>query len=144
VGTAAEESGGYFPDILDMLEEIPVLHLTMPWSSKSILENSPRNRSNDGPILWIRPGEQSIPTGELGKSPLKRRRNAAINELKSLKYLPRSTVEREVIFEDRTPAHADHVGFGLDRMTTGAVGILKAITGGETTDFNRITKADRA
>jgi hypothetical protein len=27
VGTAAEESGGYFPDILDMLEEIPVLHL---------------------------------------------------------------------------------------------------------------------
>ena len=27
VGTAAEESGGYFPDILDMLEEIPILNL---------------------------------------------------------------------------------------------------------------------
>ena len=39
----------------------------------------------------------------------------------------RSTVEREVIFEDRTPAHADHVGFGPDRMTTGAVGVLKVI-----------------
>jgi len=40
----------------------------------------------------------SFVVGELGKSPLKRRRNAAINELKSLKYLPRSTVEREVSF----------------------------------------------
>ena len=27
VGTAAEESGGYFPDILDMMEEIPILNL---------------------------------------------------------------------------------------------------------------------
>ncbi len=29
VGTAAEESGGYFPDILDMLEEIPILSLVI-------------------------------------------------------------------------------------------------------------------
>ena len=94
----------------------------MPWGGASVIEDSPRDKSNDGPILWIRPGEQSIPTGELGKSPLKRRRNAAINELHNLKYLPRSTVERETIFEDRTPAHADHVGFGLERKTTAAVG----------------------
>lgn len=26
------------------------------------------------------------------------------------------------MFEDRTKAHADHVGHGLDRMTTAAVG----------------------
>ena len=31
-------------------------------------------KSNDGPILWMRPGEQSIPTIELGSSPFKRRR----------------------------------------------------------------------
>ncbi len=49
-------------------------------------------------------------------------RNAGINELQNLKYLPRSTVEREIVFEDRTPAHADHVGFGIDRITTAAVG----------------------
>ena len=61
------------------------------------------HRLNDS---FIRPGEQSIPTGEMGKSPLKRRRNQAINELQNLKYLPRSSVEREVVFEDRTPAHA--------------------------------------
>lgn len=29
--------------------------------------------------------------------------------------------------EDRTRAHADHVGYGFDRSTTAAVGILKAI-----------------
>ena len=61
------------------------------------------HRLND---FFVRPGEQSIPTGEMGKSPLKRRRNQAINELQNLKYLPRSSVEREVVFEDRTPAHA--------------------------------------
>merc|ERR1712083_774068 len=79
-------------------------------------------KSNDGPILWMRPGEQSIPTIELGSSPFKRRRNAGINELQNLKYLPRSSTEREIFIEDRTPAHADHVGFGLDRITTAAVG----------------------
>jgi len=140
VGAVAEESGGYLPDILDMLEEIPILNLTMPWGERTIIPDNPRNRSNDGPILWIRPGEQSIPTMEMGKSPLKRRRNAAINELHNLKYLPRSTVEREILFEDRTPAHADHVGFGLDRCTTAAVGVLKSVSCGESKEFNRISK----
>ena len=27
VGTASEESGGFFPDVLDMLDEIPILSL---------------------------------------------------------------------------------------------------------------------
>lgn len=49
-------------------------------------------------------------------------RNAGINELQNLKYLPRASVEREIVFEDRTPAHADHVGFGHERQTTAAVG----------------------
>merc|ERR1719225_1958344 len=141
VGTASEEAGGFFPDILDMLDEIPILSLTMPWGPESVLHDKlDRNRSNDGPILWIRPGEQSIPTGELGKSPLKRRRNVAINELQNLKYLPRSNGEREVVFEDRTPAHADHVGFGPDRMTTAAVGVLKSVRCEDSHEYNRISK----
>jgi len=141
VGTASEEAGGFFPDILDMLDEIPILSLTMPWGPHSILHDQlDRNKSNDGPILWIRPGEQSIPTAELGKSPLKRRRTAAINELQNLKYLPRSNGEREVVVEDRTHAHADHVGFGFDRITTAAVGVLKAVRGGENHSYNRVTK----
>lgn len=48
---------------------------------------------------------------------------------------------REHLFEDRTKAHADHVGAGLDRKTTAAVGILKAIHGGKNEGpINRITK----
>eukprot|EP00093_Oithona_nana_P011637 11637.XXX_468499_465056_1 [CDS] Oithona nana genome sequencing. len=140
VGTVAEESGGYIPDVLDMLEESPFLRLTMPWSENSVLKDMHPTKSNDGPILWMRPGEQSIPTIELGSSPFKRRRNAGINELQNLKYLPRSSTEREIFFEDRTPAHADHVGFGLERITTAAVGVLKAIHCGTTQENNRITK----
>ena len=41
-----------------------------------------------------------------------------------MKYLPRAMIEREIVFEDRTPAHADHVGFGFERKTTAAVGEL--------------------
>ena len=40
VGTAAEESGGYFPDILDMLEEIPVLHLVSSMRGASLLKSA--------------------------------------------------------------------------------------------------------
>lgn len=47
-----------------------------------------------------------------------------INELRNLQYLPRLSEARETMFEDRTKAHADHVGHGLERMTTAAVGEL--------------------
>jgi len=140
VGTVAEETGGYIPDVLDMLQESPFLRLTMPWSEKTVTCDMHPTKSNDGPILWMRPGEQSIPTIELGSSPFKRRRNGGINELHNLKYLPRSSTEREIFIEDRTRAHADHVGFGLDRMTTAAVGVLKAIHCGQPVTCNRITK----
>lgn len=64
-----------------------------------------------------------------------------INELRNLQYLPRLSEAREHLFEDRTKAHADHVGHGLDRKTTAAVGILKAIHGGQNEGtVNRITK----
>ena len=35
--------------------------------------------------------------------------------------------KRETLFKDRTRSHADHIGQGLDRQTTAAVGILKAV-----------------
>lgn len=50
-----------------------------------------------------------------------------LNELRKLQYLPRSTEPREMMFEDRTKCHADHVGQGFDRLTTAAVGVLKAV-----------------
>lgn len=45
-------------------------------------------------------------------------------------YLPRAQEARETLIEDRTKAHADHVGHGPDRMTTAAVGVLKAVHAG--------------
>ncbi|KAF7989816.1 hypothetical protein HCN44_008490 [Aphidius gifuensis] len=139
VGTVHEEVGGYFPDLLQRLEENSFLKMTMPWGPLSVVKMETPQESNDGPILWIRPGEQLVPTAEINKSPCKRRRTG-INELRNLQYLPRLSEAREYMFEDRTRAHADHVGHGLDRMTTAAVGVLKAIHGGQTYDSNRITK----
>lgn len=48
----------------------------MPWGKWSYVKMERRNDSNDGPIMWIRPGEQLIPTGEVPKtgSPTKRKR----------------------------------------------------------------------
>lgn len=110
----------------------------MPWGQMSIVQMDPR-LSNDGPILWIRPGEQLIPTAEMTKTPLKRQRTR-INELKNLQYLPRLSEAREIMFDDRTKAHADHVGHGHERMTTAAVGVLKACHCGHPSTHNRITK----
>ncbi|KAJ8939972.1 hypothetical protein NQ318_006153 [Aromia moschata] len=112
VGTAHEEVGGYFPDILEMLEENQFLELA--WRTISTY-----GRFKDA----------------------KQKKRTGINELRNLQYLPRMSEAREHLFEDRTKAHADHVGAGLDRKTTAAVGILKAIHGGKQEGpINRITK----
>lgn len=103
VGKVHEEVGGYFPDLLGKLEQNKFLKKTMPWGKLSIVQMDPR-LSNDGPILWVRPGEQLIPTAEM-KTPMKRQRTR-INELRNLQYLPRSSEAREIMFEDRTKAHA--------------------------------------
>lgn len=140
VGTVTEEVGGFFPDFLKRLEDNIFLHKTMPWGPLSVVQMESPLESNDGPILWIRPGEQLVPTADMpAKSPFKRKRTG-INELRNLQYLPRLSEAREYMFEDRTKAHADHVGHGLDRMTTAAVGILKAVHCGVPSPQNRVTK----
>lgn len=58
----------------------------MPWGPCSILQTDPR-LSNDGPILWIRSGEQLVPTAELNsKTPLKRQRFVQIYILLEILY----------------------------------------------------------
>lgn len=64
VGAVQEESGGYLPDILDIIEGNPFLRLTSPWGDMSVVNLTCRSLSNDGPILWVRPGEQMVPTAE--------------------------------------------------------------------------------
>uniref|UniRef100_A0A3Q3JCA4 Round spermatid basic protein 1 n=1 Tax=Monopterus albus TaxID=43700 RepID=A0A3Q3JCA4_MONAL len=138
VGAVDEEVGDYFPEFLDMLEESPFLKMTLPWGSLSSLKLDCRSQSDDGPIMWVRPGEQMVPTADMPKSPFKRRRS--MNEIKNLHYLPRASEPREVLFEDRTKAHADHVGQSFDWQSTAAVGVLKAVQFGEWNNRPRITK----
>lgn len=59
--------------------QLPKLYITpfsqtMPWGPLSVVQMETPQESNDGPILWIRPGEQLVPTAEMAKSPAKRRR----------------------------------------------------------------------
>ncbi|XP_057360415.1 lysine-specific demethylase RSBN1L isoform X2 [Manis pentadactyla] len=138
VGAVDEEVGDYFPEFLDMLEESPFLKCTLPWGTLSSLKLESRKDSDDGPIMWVRPGEQMIPVADMPKSPFKRKRTT--NEIKNLQYLPRTSEPREMLFEDRTRAHADHIGQGFERQTTAAVGVLKAVHCGEWPDQPRITK----
>ncbi|KAM4610161.1 lysine-specific demethylase 9 [Polymixia lowei] len=138
VGAVDEEVGDYFPEFLDMLEESPFLKMTLPWGSLSSLKLDCRSQSDDGPIMWVRPGEQMVPTADMPKSPFKRRRS--MNEIKNLHYLPRASEPREILYEDRTRAHADHVGQSFDWQSTAAVGVLKAVQFGEGSSRPRITK----
>uniref|UniRef100_A0A2K6TMD8 Round spermatid basic protein 1 n=1 Tax=Saimiri boliviensis boliviensis TaxID=39432 RepID=A0A2K6TMD8_SAIBB len=124
-------------DELSLVGEMIKL-MTLPWGTLSSLRLQCRSQSDDGPIMWVRPGEQMIPTADMPKSPFKRRRS--MNEIKNLQYLPRTSEPREVLFEDRTRAHADHVGQGFDWQSTAAVGVLKAVQFGEWSDQPRITK----
>ncbi|XP_072305357.1 uncharacterized protein rsbn1 [Eucyclogobius newberryi] len=138
VGAVDEEVGDFFPEFLNMLEESPFLKMTLPWGTLSSLKLDCRTQSDDGPILWVRPGEQMVPTADMPKSPFKRRRS--MNEIKNLHYLPRTSEPREMLFEDRTKAHADHVGQSFDWQSTAAVGVLKAVHFGEHKTQPRITK----
>ncbi|XP_073801896.1 tyrosine-protein phosphatase non-receptor type 12 isoform X3 [Danio rerio] len=138
VGAVDEEVGDYFPEFLSMLEESPFLERTLPWGSFSSLKLQSPTESDDGPIMWVRPGEQMIPVTDMPKSPFKRKRST--NEIKNLQYLPRASEPREMLFEDRTRAHADHIGQGFERQTTAAVGVLKAVRCGEDADPPRVTK----
>ncbi|XP_057692446.1 lysine-specific demethylase RSBN1L-like [Corythoichthys intestinalis] len=139
VGAVDEEVGDYFPEFIQMLEDSPFLERTLPWGTFSSLRLQSPTESDDGPIMWVRPGEQMIPMADMPKSPFKRKRST--NEIKNLQYLPRASEPREMLFEDRTRAHADHIGQGFERQTTAAVGVLKAVRCGEESDTPaRITK----
>jgi hypothetical protein len=164
VGVKNEEIGGYFPDFLEKhLEVNHLLNLMLPWGKLSINENTSPDRSDDGPILWCRPGEQLIPTSAIKDmqpkpSDKKKRYHLILPDLfviflrlfcfrKEVDMLPshaayigRGTNPREILFEDRTRPHADNVGSALE--TTAAVGLLQAIYGdqADTKLGNRIVK----
>lgn len=144
VGKVSEETGTYSEELLDMFEGDPFLRRVLPWGTFSALYNPEfdRSKSDDGPIVWVRPGEQYLPTdfseyqfGAAAETARKvqGKRQKKSNELDSLKsfFFAAKKERRELLFEDRTRAHADHVDFGVDRRTTAAVGLLKAVHCGQ-------------
>lgn len=50
------------------------LQRTLPWGTFSSLRLVSPTESDDGPIMWVRPGEQMIPVADVPKSPFKRKR----------------------------------------------------------------------
>lgn len=56
---------------------------TLPWGTFSSLRLQSPTESDDGPIMWVRPGEQMIPMADMPKSPFKRKRWVFILNLQS-------------------------------------------------------------
>jgi hypothetical protein len=79
VGIRNEEIGDFFPDFLEYLESNPFLRHVMPWGDFSLNENMNPMNSDDGPIIWARPGEQYIPTSVTKEQLLSQSNNIGSN-----------------------------------------------------------------
>uniref|UniRef100_A0A0N4Z7V0 JmjC domain-containing protein n=1 Tax=Parastrongyloides trichosuri TaxID=131310 RepID=A0A0N4Z7V0_PARTI len=119
VGRKKEECGDVLEPYLKHLNENIITGPIMPWGKFTISPDMRPSDSNDGPIFWVRPGEQCFTTDDIDKNG---------KEKPKQKYGGlRRHAKREIYFEDRTPSHADFTKCGLIKDCTGAVGILKAI-----------------
>lgn len=59
VGRRGEESGENQAEYNRILEKsVPLLAYVLPWGKMSILKSP--EQSDDGPIWWVRPGEQRL------------------------------------------------------------------------------------
>ena len=57
VGKTGEEAGANFSEYNRLLEtKIPLLQHILPWGAMSVIKDA--KQSDDGPIWWVRPGEQ--------------------------------------------------------------------------------------
>ncbi|VDQ14764.1 unnamed protein product [Trichobilharzia regenti] len=61
VGVKGEERGFFDKTLIEMIEKDPFLNMVTPWGVLSSLSGMDPRESNDGPILWARHGEQTIP-----------------------------------------------------------------------------------
>lgn len=126
-GRKKEEIGKLYPKILDNLNAHPFLAPVMPWGEFTEMYGTPREASNDGPILWVRPGEQTVPSTNMKDE--------------SLIFSKRNNI-RETDFLDRTLSHADIAGDDDTKSAyrTGAVGVLQCIPG---TDVEHLSPEER-
>ena len=112
VGTKAEESGALFPELIQLIELNPFLEAALPWGPLSRYAGLNPDISNDGPIFWVRPGEQFL------ESTSGSRNHRGYRLLKA----------RETLVPDRTPPHADHSWEdGKTIVTVGAAAFLQPV-----------------
>ncbi|XP_018648076.1 hypothetical protein Smp_034450 [Schistosoma mansoni] len=124
VGVKGEERGFFDKSLIEMIEKDPFLKLVTPWGVLSSLSGMDPRESNDGPILWSRHGEQTIP---LFPTTMRSRRRVINGCITDVVMGRRALGGRQITIHDRTNCHADHADDGLSRHTTAAVGLLKAV-----------------
>uniref|UniRef100_A0A1I7V307 PCI domain-containing protein n=1 Tax=Caenorhabditis tropicalis TaxID=1561998 RepID=A0A1I7V307_9PELO len=124
VGAKQEEAGAVFPQLLNSLDNNPFTGPLTPWGDFAETHGMKPETSDDGPILWVRPGEQMVPTDYLKRAGKKEDRG---QETARHPNATRLTERREVEFLDRTYCHADQVQDGFGKKSTAAVGVLQAI-----------------
>ncbi|VDD86454.1 unnamed protein product [Enterobius vermicularis] len=132
VGRRQEECGEFFEEILQRIESLPLMELLLPWGKWSQNYHYRPEESDDGPIFWVRPGEQMVCFDDYRNHGIRSENERSDATVAS----PRRTREpREVLFQDRTPCHADHLG---DGSPTAAVGIVQSVWGlGEQNDVTQ-------
>ncbi|KAL3314914.1 round spermatid basic protein [Cichlidogyrus casuarinus] len=129
VGTKGEERGTFSKDLIRLIEADPFLQAVTPWGPLSRYDDLNPSESDDGPILWCRPGEQCLSV----RPPKKLSKSTNLNPGDDISSILLSSTPgrganlRQTLIPDRTPCHADHADDGLNRHTTAAVGLLKAV-----------------
>lgn len=128
VGTVNEEKGGFYEDVLNALASNTFINMTLPWGDLSSHSSSHPTSSDDGPILWVRPGEQIDPCRDKNESYNSSDSTVNINNSNNgfVSIVRRGRPVREKVVLDRTCVHADFSGRGYDRMPVAAVGLIQA------------------
>ena len=123
-----EETGGYFEDVLKAIEKNAWMKEALPWGKLSRYPGIDACESDDGPIMWVCPGEQIVSITDLqagpGTAPGQKKKRSVLDRLTNSS---RNEKQREKLIEDRTGCHADMAGYFPDRHPVAAVGFVQCV-----------------
>ena len=151
----SEETGGYFEDVLKLLDKNVWLKDSLPWGKLSKYPGLDASESDDGPIMWTCPGrdfflllffsfsfpffpssntnglglsgEQIVSVADLQAGPNQPGQKRKRTVLDRLTTQARNEKQREKLVEDRTGCHADMAGYFPDRHPVAAVGFVQSV-----------------
>jgi len=124
----SEETGGYFEDVLKLIEKNAWMKEALPWGKLSKYPGIDACESDDGPIMWSCPGEQIVSITDLqagpGAAPGQKKKRSVLDRLTNSS---RNEKQREKLVEDRTGCHADMADYFPDRHPVAAVGFVQCV-----------------